>query len=323
MSISKNGVSSAATANSTSLPNNNFLICSDNNTNSQRQLSMAYIGSSNFDQLSFYNIFQRFAVRQTFGLHGDLLTWYNALSVKPSSALMYKLDTLVWGLYYDGVWNELDLFHVMGGLETDEQRLRPIKNTNTTATTFTSVNSVTLSTSGVTGNGVDSYLNTNWNPSINGVKFTQLNSSIGLYCRSSSADTGTDFGASNGIAPTQLAIKRVAGPNYIFTIGNTTTVINSNINGADGFYSVSLSGGSYTILRNASASGLTANTGAYTAVGLETLNFYLCGRNTGSATVANPTVHNYAMLYCGSGNINQTTLYTRIQTYMTSVNLQV
>ena len=39
-----------------------------------------------------------------------IASWYAALSVKPSSALLTSLNTLVNGMNTDGDWTELDFF---------------------------------------------------------------------------------------------------------------------------------------------------------------------------------------------------------------------
>lgn len=62
--------------------------------------------------------------------HATTIAWQNALSgAKPSGLLIYNLNNLIAGLDTDGDLVEHDYFHMVRGMETDEQRLKPIKST--------------------------------------------------------------------------------------------------------------------------------------------------------------------------------------------------
>jgi hypothetical protein len=87
-------------------------------------------------------------------------SWYSSLSVKPSASLWTDLQALANGMYEDGNWDKLDLFAMVGAMETNEQRLRPLK----TQSGSDLINAgVTFSSSGATSNGTSTYLNLQYN----------------------------------------------------------------------------------------------------------------------------------------------------------------
>ena len=104
-----------------------------------------------------------------------LQPWYDSLSVKPSEGLWTDLKIMADGMNTDGDWGEIDLFPLFAALETDEQRLRPLKTTS-------GEDCVIEGTPNLSINGVDdpiitgnSGINVKWNPFDDGIKFT-LNS---------------------------------------------------------------------------------------------------------------------------------------------------
>jgi len=107
-----------------------------------------------------------------------IASWYAALSVKPSSALLTSLNTLVNGMNTDGDWTELDFFSLSAGMETEEQALRPLKTTGSaTMTNFDNGGGgLVWTVNGWAANGTD-VIKTGLDLSLNSVKFT-LNSAF-------------------------------------------------------------------------------------------------------------------------------------------------
>jgi len=110
-----------------------------------------------------------------------LQDWYDSLAVKPSEGLWTDLKIMADGMSEDGDWDEMDLFGVIAGLETDEQRLKPFKTTS-------GDNCVVEGAPGLSVNGIDNPLLTNvnglnlkWNPTDNGVKYALNNAYIGGF----------------------------------------------------------------------------------------------------------------------------------------------
>lgn len=111
-----------------------------------------------------------------------LQPWHDSLSVKPSSGLWSDLKTLADGTALDGDWDEMDLFGMVAAMETDEQRLRPLKTTS-------GDDCIIEGSPGLSVNGIDcplqdiSGLNLKWNPTDDGVKYTLNSAYIGGFGR--------------------------------------------------------------------------------------------------------------------------------------------
>lgn len=237
-----------------------------------------------------------------------LRNWLNKLSFSPSNPVCKDLQELVLGLRNDGNLIELDLFHTIGGLETDNQRLTPLISTSPDI--FTAVNSPTLDSTGVTGNaGSGSYVMLNWNPFDDGRKWVQNSASFGTYCRTNSAETVSNMGSSASFDST-----RRVGDNFIWRINDVGSSSASNTS------SLGLS----HVRRTASGatqvymSGVSKGTGTVASAGLDGGDFTLC-RHSGS-TISS---RNLSLCFAGSGNIDPTTFYNRIQTYMTRRGINV
>jgi len=237
-----------------------------------------------------------------------LTNWLNKLSFSPSNDSCKALNTLLKGMRDDGNLIEMDLFHTIGGLQTDEQRLTPLISTSGLA--FTTVNSPTLDSTGVTGSSAGaSYVNLNWAPSTNGMKWTSTSASLGTYCRTNDAATVSNMGSAASFDST-----RRAGDLFYWRIND------SGGNNAANTSSLGLS----TVRRIASDSteiymnGVSKGTGTTATTGLDATAFTLC-RHSGSGS----SNRNLSLCFAGSGNINVVSLYTRIQTYMTERGLNV
>jgi hypothetical protein len=239
-----------------------------------------------------------------------LKEWMNVVG-KPSS--VNALNRCVKDLIDAGIWMELDLFHLIGGLDTDGQRLRPLKTTSATKT-FTAVASPTLDRTGVTGNGSTSYLNLNWQTSRDGVKYTQNNCSFGYYSRTqSAAGLASDIGENASyISP------RRAGDNFVFRIQDF---------GGDSITNT-ITSGLISVTRTASTtktaykSGVSFGAGSTASGSLRLFDNFLCSHNVGGAPT-NPSTKNIASCYFGSANFDHLKFYQIIQNYMNDVGLAV
>jgi len=246
-----------------------------------------------------------------------LQSWYDSLSVKPSSSLMIALNGLMQGIENDGDLAEIDFIHPIGGLETDEQRLAPIKTTGTTP--MTAVNSPTLSSNGVVGNGTTSYINTNWNPVSNAVKYLQNTSSLGVYNRTTRAADTTAICGAYTLAPNKLSriYPRYTGNLAIFSLNSSAESTFSN-SVTKGFISSKRTASNLTTLY---IDGVSIGTDSDVSAVAPNASFFICGISN-SGVLADATTDNVALLVVG-GNINHTRLYNRIQTYMTARGINV
>jgi hypothetical protein len=246
-----------------------------------------------------------------------LATWYNSLSVKPSAGLLTDLTTLATTLNSAGIWTEMDLFHVIGGLETDEQRLKPLKSTS--GSDFTNVNSATLATGGVTGNGATSYLNLNWNPSTHGSKYTQNSASLGIYSRTDSSNANCDMGVY--IAAASAFSQCYFGYTGVTSVyrSNSSTLVSKSNAGSLGTYSWRRTASNAT---ESFKNGTSLGTDASVTNAVPNGNLFLCALNL-SGTAGQFQTRQQAMVMAGSGAFSHATFRTAIQTYMTSRGINV
>lgn len=166
--------------------------------------------------------------RYDYDMHPLVETWYNALvGAKPSCELMFDLNKLVEGLDTDGNLNEMDLIHVMAGMETDEQRLLPLFTSS--GTPFSTVNTVTMNAYGVKGNGTDSYIDTNWAAAVNAVYYLQDSCSMLIKSKHPTGYTGMAIGSSESTTNCKSCI--ALGINGAFNLNsNNSTFIGTGIN---------------------------------------------------------------------------------------------
>jgi hypothetical protein len=237
--------------------------------------------------------------------------WFNRVG-KPGQA--NAINRCVKSLRDAGILKELDLFHLIGGLDTDLQRLRPLVTTSTT-NTFTAVASPTLAYNGVTGNGSSSYLNLRWMPSTNAVKYSLNSASLGTYSLTQTA-AATNSNMGNNIS---LISPRRAGDVILFRVNDGAAETNSNAL-TTGLISIERTGATS---KRSYRNGASLGTGTNTTSALNPENFYLCCHNNSSETPASFTTRTQSMCFAGSSNIDQLKFYQIIQNYMTEVGLAV
>lgn len=94
----------------------------------------------------------------------------------PSDSVKLKQNTLLASMKASGVWNKLDVFYVFA--QDGSSAFATINWKNPNANQSTLVNSPTfVNNGGFTGNGTSSYIDTNFNPSTQGVNYTLNNAS--------------------------------------------------------------------------------------------------------------------------------------------------
>jgi hypothetical protein len=94
----------------------------------------------------------------------------------PTTTTQQKQNKLLKSMKADGVWAKLDVFYVFA--QDGGSAFGTLNWKNPNANQSTLVNSPTfVSNGGFTGNGTSSYIDTNFNPSTQGVQYTQNNAS--------------------------------------------------------------------------------------------------------------------------------------------------
>jgi len=261
-----------------------------------------------------------------------LQTWYDSLSVKPSAGLWADLKTMADGMNSDGDWSEMDFMSMIACMETDEQRLRPLKTSS--GSDMIKVGSPTLDSSGVVNPSPGSlnYINTKWNPTSNGVKYILTNSFLAAY-----GDTVTS-------TTSDLYICGAAEPNPAFTNAalieiwaSATTAVRSK-----GYMHDSTGGPGASIKTGLSNSakryfgGIKRNGNSITKfinsapvwttflapVGMPNLELLLLASNF-AGTITADTRHIIRSLVFGSSLIDKTRVYTRLNTFFTARGLTI
>lgn len=163
----------------------------------------------------------------------DLLTYIDGLSTELSDTQLGYINTFLTNYKSDeGLTNLSDAYDVMYylGNETAESSLR---NMVKRAHDATAVNSPTFTPyEGFAGDGISSYIDTNYNPATQGVNYALNDASFGFYSRT----IGNGITMAPGLSNTRI----------LFYLGNR---IYWSINGAtpDSYHSYSDANGMYVI----------------------------------------------------------------------------
>ena len=203
---------------------------------------------------------------------------FSAFTTPPTDARKSVINNTILIWKGNGFWDEADVIAVFDA-ETSQAGLVNWKNP---AHTFTLVNSPTFTVDqGFTGNGTSSYIDLNWNPSVDAVKMT-LNST-GMHCSSRSAGSANGVlvgGGDNNIH--MLSVSPKWGDGKLYTRINQPNA--TFLNAINGDFA-----GDYTSKRTASNAievfkdGSSLGTHTYASDALTGRNLYaLCLNNNGT-----------------------------------------
>ena len=182
----------------------------------------------------------RVLTKKRSGIDTDLQVYLNSLVTPLSTGQVGLLNTFVTTLKSGlGITNLSDVFDVMYilGNETEEAGLKNLvkrahdATLSATAPTFTALE-------GFTGNASSAFIDTNYNPSTQGVNYQLNNAGAGIYSRT---ERGVDaekyeFGALDTINILGINIHRDSGLSRMFLNNNTGANIPST--GAKGMYGI-------------------------------------------------------------------------------------
>lgn len=249
-------------------------------------------------------------------VQSDLDKWLTDLTgPDPSQDLFEALNTLMFCLEFKKDLEKDDLFHIIAGLETDAQRLKPLKSTS--GLDFTPVNSPILGVNGMTsGSG---YLDLNWNPTLHGIKYTAASQHFAIYkdasiynsLLSSSGAWETGPFKSTGIIYAKAFNQVFAGMrspiyNAFSAIYSFKTILNVKRNN--------------TIISIDTAGQTNANTFVNALDGVVNKNLYL---GTANGLFENGDGRTYLMVSAGAGDVSTLNYYNCIQEFMTKRGVQI
>lgn len=123
-------------------------------------------------------------------------TILDAFAVEPDSTRKSAIDALVVRLKDGGIWSQLDFLRILAA-HTQQAALINWKNPGTHDATEVNAPTFTVDR-GFAGDGATSYLNTNFTPSVDGVKYLQDDASFGAYSRTGLATDGCYIGGYSG-----------------------------------------------------------------------------------------------------------------------------
>lgn len=243
--------------------------------------------------------------------------WFGVLSTQPSGVIKTIYDKYYFRpLVGTGIFAELDRFFEFGG-EIEANGLISLKNPTTATAASKAGTSTWTQFQGNAGNGIDGFINTNYNPNTQGVKLTLNSTSIFGYSRSDMNDASALIACSD--ATHQL---------WLFPRSAGNIVLRVNSAGGSTSAAVADSHALFASVRLASNSvkgykrGVEVATNTTVSAGIPSANLYVGALNNNGAG-ANFSTRQISTAGAGSGAINHLTLYTIIQAFRTQLQTQV
>lgn len=194
---------------------------------------------------------------------------------------------------------------------------------NPSSTQITEVNSPAWTPNqGYAGNGVNSYLNTNYNYSTDAVNASRNNMSHGIYSRTDDPSTATNMVEAGASLGNDWGNFIRCGLN-----GNVNATANTDVN-QQVVAAISDTLGLYHAVRNNATqhsiykNGALVATANFNSLAHQNFNDFVLGRNT-SGSMNLPTNKQISMRFIGAGNINQVNFYSRFQTFATTIGFNV
>lgn len=189
---------------------------------------------------------------------------------------------------------------------------------NPTSTMITAVNSPTFTASqGYTGNGTNSYLNTNYNPVTNGVKYTLDSASIYVYSRTDLNAFKFDIGHTNATSYAVLDLRD--GGSFYRSINQVSLVSGITVANSLGLFSgIRLNVNDVRSYKNGV---LLLNNSTNSSTLINNNMYVLALNNNGTSAFYSPRQLSVSAI--GSGIINQSTFYTALQALGTSIGWAV
>jgi hypothetical protein len=248
----------------------------------------------------------------------ETIAYIKACSPKPSGKFSIALNELIGQMKIDGNWQLLDLFYITA-CTNRQNALINVKNPGTFNGTEVLNGGVLGWTAGVGygSDGTHSYVNTNYNPSTQGINFTQNNCSMGVYIQTTHESTP-------GVTPqAQIGNASVAPVYSAMFIGNqnldvcylnaSTATASASIN-TPGFWSGNrINSGTMSTYFNGATFSINPSP-SFAMVNLQFFFLALNNNNTPFAWSNNQT----SMGFVGGGGIDQTKFYNSFEKFLFS-----
>lgn len=253
------------------------------------------------------------------GLNPATVALLAAMVVQPSTPEIIAINEMIVSLIDTGIFAKLDYLHVYAQETSQAALLNWVAPSDFTGSL---VNAPTFTSDrGFAGDGLTSYIDTNFNPSADGVNFTLNKAAHGVYVRTDpgvgayaeigAEDAGGDF--------TSIHVRFSDGNNYVLVNNNAGGNVNFANASALGFFTGRRSA-SNILASNKNGVQQAANATVSTA--LPNLNMWVCGVDN-NGVLLRPSPRQLALSYAGSSDIDDAVFYSIIQTYMSAVGANV
>jgi len=254
--------------------------------------------------------------RRGTGFDFDAQALFNRMTTPPTVARKILINDFIVTLKNDGNWEELDVLVVLAAADS-QAALLDFKNLSDGAL----VNAPTfVADRGFTGDGATSYINSQFNPTTDAVKFTQNDASAGCYLRTDNQTVAYSMGLvkittaeGTGIIPrtgADQSINRLnSDTNHTIASANSLGLFSMNRTGAALFQD----------LKN----GADAGTEVDTSQAFENGNFFHLARNVVGTGASNFDDRQQALYFYGSGSLNHATFFTALETYLDAIGAGV
>lgn len=243
-----------------------------------------------------------------------------AMPTTPDADRQKLIQALVKGLIDDGIWTKLDTLYLTAAHAQDSSLLNWI-NPGTYDCTVVNLLAANFTIDrGWTGNGVNGYLNTNYNPNTDGINYALNDASLGIYIRTNVSEDKRDIGASDGIPNVTEIVTGWTDGNAYYWINNNILSLIANAD-SRGFYITSrLNANDQDLYRNK----IKISDDNDASVGIPSVDLYIIALNNNG--VANDfTTKQYSAAFTSSGmtqtNVNNFT--DRIETFMDAIGAGV
>lgn len=255
----------------------------------------------------------------------EATTFFAALTTPLSSGRQALIRTLIMSLkdalHTNNLSTRFDCLYLFAN-ETAESSLKNLIKrshdcTNVHSTAF-------VVDEGYTGDGVNDYINTNYNPSTQKVSLSQNYASMGIYCRSDNKSKGyVDAGCSEGTSEFKMHLSWSDGNQYLRCLSNGgCSETNDNTRG------MLIMTRSYSTLSEARQylNGSEVHTQfSITSTAPPNYSVYVCGSNN-AGTLSSPSAgRQYSAFFIGSGftRVEASFITAAINSYMNAIGKAV
>lgn len=221
---------------------------------------------------------------------------YDAFTTKPSNQYAGYWNTMVCDLVDAGYWTLFDVFYFYAvhnngaGEALINWKLPGTYNaTAYNAPTFTAYE-------GFTGNGTTQYIDCNWNPSANGVNYTQNSASAWTYVRNNVQEDRYIFGCTNAISYSIFRARSTANTAILYLNSAATARSMASVD-SRGLWAVMRTS---VTANNFVKNGVITNNAALNSNGVPNANmFVMAYNNNGSA--AGWSTNQVSCFFAGAG----------------------